>query len=417
VTPQARVLPLACALALAACGGDKDELGPPRRYPVPGCEQFEPAPCDVRTTACQQRLYGLAACLRGSDPGEPPHVVVITPDALQAELEAAAAQDQPDPHVAEWESAFGMLGLIQPGALERTAEIASEVNFIWGRYVDATKLVEVIDHGSDTTSETSSSVLLHEFVHAIQDREFELASFKQAHDQTYDSSLAASAIIEGEAQFHQERYLASMLGFEPNGVDWDRLFQDGVEIAEPKILGAPSPLTAAPQYFPYDWGARYVHLGWDATGHAGVLELFAAPPADTQLEMASIHGLAADVAGSDSAAPEPPAEWTQIGADRLGAIGVFELLGAHAELEAARSVALDWRADHLTVYAGTDAGDPAATAVVWSCDFASEASAGTVADVMGRNLGRTPQVTGTRVTFANASDGASLAWAFDGSSP
>lgn len=405
------------ALVLAGCGGDKDdELGPPKRYPVPGCESFDPAPCDVLTSGCQLRLYGLAACLRGSDPGDPPAVLVMTPDQLQAELEAAAAAREPDPHISQWESAYGMLGLIQPGALEQTAQIASEVSFIWGRYVEATKIVEVIDHGSNTTPETSSSVLLHEFVHALQDRESDLVSYTHAHGQTYDSSLAADAIIEGEAQFHQERYLASMLGFDPHGVDWDLLFQNGVDYAESKLVAGPSPLTLANQYFPYDWGARYIHLGWDATGHAGVLDLFAAPPADTQLEMASIHDLASDVTGDDTPAPTPPAEWTQIGAERLGALGLFELLGQHAGLDHARSLALDWRADHMAVYAATDAGDPTATAVVWSCDFATEASASDAATLLDGVLGTSPVVTGTRFTFADASNDSSLSWAFGTSS-
>ena len=61
------------ALVLAGCGGDKDdELGPPKRYPVPGCESFDPAPCDVLTSGCQLRLYGLPLVCAGATRGTRP---------------------------------------------------------------------------------------------------------------------------------------------------------------------------------------------------------------------------------------------------------------------------------------------------------------------------------------------------------
>ena len=62
---------------LVGCGSTDDEgasLGKPPRYPVPGCESVDHAPCDVRTTSCQTRLLALAACLRGEEPGELPPI-------------------------------------------------------------------------------------------------------------------------------------------------------------------------------------------------------------------------------------------------------------------------------------------------------------------------------------------------------
>ncbi len=174
------------------------------------------------------------------------------------------------------------------------------------------------------------------------------------------------------------------------------------------LLMEPSPLTAARHYFPYEWGARYIHFGWDATGHAGVLELFASPPADTQLEMASIHEPSADVAATELTAPVPPEDWTQIGEDTLGALGMFELVHS-ANVESARSIALDWRADRLALYSRTN-GD-SATAFVWLCHFASAASASD-ARVMFEGTASLPATaSGTWLTVAAASDGSSLPWA------
>ena len=66
-----RLRSLLVLLLLVSCGassesdpGSADEL-----HPFPGCESIDPAPCDTRTPDCQTRLFSLAACMRGEDPG------------------------------------------------------------------------------------------------------------------------------------------------------------------------------------------------------------------------------------------------------------------------------------------------------------------------------------------------------------
>lgn len=414
----ARCLLLGAAVAFAGCGSSDDTkpLGAPARYPVPGCESFDPAPCDILSSECQTRLFELAACVRGSDAGELPTIVVLSQADLQAHLEAEAAASESDPNMTQWEWALERLGLVAPGALEQSTEVSSDVQFLAGFYDNETKVVNVVSRDDTATEEESSSVLFHEFVHALQDRESDLTSFRQAHFGSYDATLAADAVIEGEAQFQQERYLASMLGFNPADVDWDLLFQNGVDVAEPKLLAEASPFTAAQEYFPYEWGARYIHLGWGASGHDGVLGLFASPPADTQVEMASLTGLAGDVAGPAIVAPTPPGEWTQIGEDELGAFGTFELLRA-AGVDDARSLALAWRADELLLYAGTTLGDPSATALVWLCDLASEGSASSARAELQSISGLSVSVSGTRITVTAASDSSNLSWAVSSETP
>jgi hypothetical protein len=407
---------LGALLALAGCGGDHGDeahapLGAPRLYPVPGCEAFDPAPCDVETAACQRRLFGLAACLRGSDAGELPPISVMSEANYQAYLEAARANQEPTPNLDRWEAAFVLLGLIAPGGLEDDAEVQNAVNFVWGFYDYDTKQVNLVDHGADSNAETSSAVLLHEFVHVLQDREVDLASYRSLHGMTYDTGLASDSIIEGEAQFHEERYLASMLGFNPTDIDWSLLFENGVADGEQNLFQQSSVLTAAWNIFPYDWGARYVQFAWDAKGHPGVLDLFAEPPANTQREMASSSGIAEDVAGADISSPLPPDPWQLVGEDSLGAFGAFELLGLNAGISKARLLVLDWRADRLAVYAGSDADGISATVVVWLCDFASEASAQSAATLLaGTSDANVARATGQRVIVARTDGNVSLDW-------
>lgn len=408
---------LGLALSLTACGAaDEPELGAPERHRIPGCEQYDPAPCDVETETCQQRLIDIAACLRGSDDTTLPAVLVMTENEYASYLAAEYAKRAPAPHLAEWEQALVMLGLIAPKGLEDQARVAEAVDFVWGFYDEETKGVTLIDHGADSNSETSSAVLVHEFVHVLQDREVDLTTFRGA-DASYDGELAADAIVEGEAQFQQQRYLASMLGFDPRRIDWDRLFQNAVDDAETHLFEQDSVMTAAWDLFPYAWGSRFLHLGWDASGHSGVLDLFASPPADTAVEMASVEARAPDVDSVAIVAPEAPTPWTLVGEDRIGAFGTFELLGKSTQIERARELALAWRGDELAVYVAgeEDPNHTNPTVVVWVGEFMDAPSAAAAAGLL-LTQGVT-KLNGTRVTVAQASDASDVSWAFASAAP
>jgi hypothetical protein len=410
---------LALSLTLAACGTSDENgpgLGAPPLSRIPGCEQFDPAACDVKTTECQERLLGLAACLRGSDATELPPVTIMSESEFSAYLEQQYAQQDPPRGQAKWQQAFVMLNLVAPGGLEPDAEIAQATQNIWGFYDADTKSVSIIDHGSDSNLETASSALLHEFVHVLQDRDIDLTAYAARTD-VYDASLAAKAITEGEARFHEERYDAAMLGLDWEQIDWYRLFENEVNSAAQWVLKQDSPLTAAWDAFPYAWGARFVHLGWDATGHAGVLELLAAPPGDTELVMASSKRLSTDVGALEIPVPAAPATWNLIGEEVLGAFGTFELAGRHPTndstqtSDSAQSLALAWRGDRLSLF--EDANET--LAVVWIAEFADAGAASSAADIIApRSLGTTlVRTRDERLVVAVSSDISNLDWAYE----
>lgn len=400
------------AVTLTGCGDGKGSNGPPQ-YPVPGCEGFDTSACDIASPVCQARLFSLAACLHGGDAGDMPPVTLMSSGDYEAYLQAQAAAATPDPNQPRYEQAYRMLGLVAEGDLDPQAQITQTVQVVAGFYEEATKTVHVIEGGTNSSPETRSPVLLHEFVHALQDREVDLASFHAQNDATYDSFLASDAVVEGEAQFQTQRYTASMLGLDPQGVDWDRYYAQGMQSAEAQLLQSTSPLTLAPHLYPYMWGSRYVRLGWAETGHSGVLDLFAAPPADTQLEMATQDLRREDVAGPAIDAPAPPENWTLLGQDVLGSLGVFEILGPKSEAATAEALALDWRADRLAVYGLADeTTSPLATTLVWACDFANAESAASAVTLLARSVNDVRRA-GSRVVAAQTNDGGSLDWAFE----
>jgi hypothetical protein len=409
-----RMVALFLACALLGCGEASDRKARPSPnpslHPVIGCEGIEPSACDIGDSECQQKLLSLAACMRGSpDPVLPP-VSHITQDELRTQLEDQVATVEPNPDTQHFDAALELLGLAEPGALDVDASIDLVVANIAAFYRDDADDIVIIDR-DDVDPQAASAILLHEMVHALQDQESDLTAYLETHyTSTLDRYLAAAAMVEGEARFHEFVFTGSMLGYDPRRIDWDALFQSAVDYDKEQLVMQASPITLAPYTFPYEWGARYVHLAW--TGHDRMLALLADPPVTTRVIMSSVHSVATEGAPSSSVPPSPAPtdDWALVGTDTLGAFATYLMLQASGEAE---ELALAWVGDRLSVYRGSEGSDETTTAFVWSCRFDNEAHATAAVGLLALAA---PDVevkrSGQVVTLAAANDGSDVEWGF-----
>jgi hypothetical protein len=407
--------PIVLSVALTGCGGDpEDSTAPPgdlQSFRVPGCEAIDHSGCDVLDAVCQTRLLALAACLRGGEPGEPPPITVMTEQEYADYLNEIIAEDPP-PNPNHYEIALTMLGLARPGALSPSTVVAATVAHVRGVYRYGPKDILIIDHGAETDEETASNVLVHEFVHALQDRDVNLPAFEEEHATSYDSFLATRAVIEGEARMHQTRHRAAQLGLNPAEIDWRRRFQGALDLGEVGVLEEPSPYTATWNVLPYAWGARYMQFAWEQGGLTGVLERFASPPKTTHALMASVDGIAQpEPTPAVFTAPTASKPWTLLTENVLGAWGIFIAFAPQETPEAARALALAWRGDGLFVYVDAIDETPS-TAVVWRMEFADDASASMAEQVASEMI---PPLEvrreGARVVLAKSNSGLPIDWA------
>jgi len=398
--------------ALASCGDNHAASTGVTYPPVPGCEGIDPTPCDVRAPECETRLFALAACLRGDQTNAtPPPVTVISETDFGAMLATEAAMSTPDPHRDRWDWALSTVGLIAPGGLSPQAMMTQTVTSILGEYRYKTKDILVIDHGSSFNEQSASPVLVHEMVHALQDREVDLTQYSSTYSGTQDMWLAADSIVEGEARMQETRYRASVLGVDPGQVDWMRRFDNSVAVDQAYVLMQPSPLTASTGTFPYEWGARYVYDTWTAAGMtmASVHGRFLSPPLTTRVLIASIdQALDPEAAPATIAAPVPPDSWMPVDGSTMGAWAVFLMLAKLSPTDA-QSIALGWQADGFWIYDG-----PASQgALVWQIDLADQPTAARMATILLPLFGNgNVRQSGARVVVAKATDGQPLDWAF-----
>ena len=353
----------------------------------------------------------LAACLRGSEPMRVPTVTSMTKAEFADYLNRRAAENpQPDPNV--YETALTLLGILEPGGLSQEALVADDLEFVWGLYRFREKDVIIVDHGVPSDEPAPNSVLVHEFVHALQDADVNLSAFFDEHATSYDSYLAAASISEGEARLHQSRFWASLIGLDPGAVDWDEHLLRTAEYGEERVLDADSPFTASYNYFPYEVGARYVHFAFRANGLTGVEELFASPPERAVALMASDTSLSrADWPASEFPELVATDPWLPEIETTLGAWGTFLHLAELTAPPVAKTTALDLLGDRMTVYTIADSSDAITeTAVVWQLEFGSEASAERV-EALVRSSPASVARAGTRLVLARTTGSSPLDWA------
>jgi hypothetical protein len=399
----------ASVVFVSACGADDESgLGAPAAYPVPGCEAFAHGPCDVSGAACRERLMELTACLRGTDPMPVPPVTLMTVADYVARANAEiAANPPPDPN--HYERALALLDLVAPGELSPAMLRAEDVTVL-GYYRSAEDDIVLVDHGEpdEGYAISASQVLVHEFVHALQDRDVDLAAAREEHVTSFDGYLGYASVVEGEARLHETRYEASLLGLDSSRIDWAERYASVVEYGEEYVLGGDAPYSDTWGFFGYSVGARYVHHAWSSSGAPGVHELLDSPPSGARAVLASVDELVVDdFTEPEFAAPEPPTPWALWGEETLGAWGLALALTRVSVTPTWRPSALDWRGDRLWIYANE--ATPAGTIVVWSIELASDTAANNVQAVLSRS-GLEVVRNERRITAAR-STGAAVDWA------
>ena len=408
-----RLLLLAGLGAVAGgCGDDGRSPGPGPGatiplHPVPGCEAIDPAPCDVLMTNCQTRLLELAACMRGSSPGELPPVSRMTEAEFAQYLTAELLAEEPPPNLNNLENGLAMLGLVAPGGFAPSSMAAARAAFVWGFYRSDVDDIVLIDRGLPGDDIDVNGVLLHEFVHVLQDREQDLPTWYDAHTSTYDDTLAAMSVVEGEARLHQQRFGVSLLGLDPMTVDLSKHFDNAASLAERWVREQPSPYLASYSGFPYEYGARLLLPRFTERGPQAVADLFSSPPAGTRALLdprsdAVLPGWPTPIA------PSPSADWVLTHETTLGAWMTLLFLARTDSLADPQLPALGWRGDRLWVYGGVSS--VGATATVWRIAFADDATATIVAQ--GLPLRYNAQRSGSEIVIALTNSALPIDWAF-----
>ncbi|HKO92471.1 MAG TPA: hypothetical protein VJU61_15020 [Polyangiaceae bacterium] len=379
---------LAAFLSSGVLGGcaddaDSDPLRPsyPSLAVVSGCESEKYQVCDVLDSDCQASIFATMKCLRRMPDGVLPELRVITQEERRAELSEALAPEPEDVVQRDAEErAFSMLGLAQPGDFAPASVVDLFTETVPAYYSFETGTVTLIEpEGEPREPGQLTLTLAHEFAHALQDQDVDLAGLLQ-NTTTFDAHLARISLVEGEAEMLESFFAATLWGFSDNP-DFRQRYTSWLDDAE-SSYGNTSPLLVSQRYVPYSYGARFVYNVYAEGGMDAVRARFSDLPGSVlpillsadQLEEPPIESLA------ERSAPPGLDGFELLVSDTLGPWILSKFLERGMFDPGPQALVASWRADRFFVYAAPDGP----VAALWTLRFEDAAAAEQLLGALGQ---------------------------------
>ena len=240
---------------------------------APARAQTNPAAPDPSTL---RDIEAQVAAIRGLQPLSEPDLRLLDHDALHAFLADEFERDYLPNERDSDQKELVALGLLRPTDDLVQIQLDLLTDQVVGVYdTDLKSLFVVADQGPFGPSERITYA--HEFNHALQDQHFDLDRIAPKHPASNDQSLAAHALVEGDAILLQTLWAGQYLSR-----------QDLLDVARSSAdsgdsLARVPAIVRAELLFPYLDGFTFVRQAFRAAGnnYAAVDDLFRNPPEST----------------------------------------------------------------------------------------------------------------------------------------
>lgn len=291
-----------------------------------------------------------------------------------------------DADLKEYAETYGRLGFFPVTIDLRPTLAGSQSDFAAASYDPTKKDITLVDEPDD-------DVVVHEWVHALQDQHFHI----DMRYPTSDAFLAHRAVVEGDAVLSQIRFLVREQGLELKDVIWSRAFAGyrgftNGTLADP---GYPLFFVAYPT-FVYAFGLEYSARNLTGATFETPFPTVSAPydmrrqdalfgdagPQTTHDVLAQAPGRAPLTPGLDAVPADLDASYEKVDWDSLGEWYVFLLLsplegGTLSIYDSTKSQVTAWRGDRALFVKERGSG---AYGVVWASEWDTEANAAWLMD-------------------------------------
>ncbi|RJP29302.1 MAG: hypothetical protein C4536_11525 [Actinobacteria bacterium] len=230
-----------------------------------------------------EEVFTQTESVRGLKASPDIQVNYLTRDELEQRMLEDFEEENPEEEIQDAEDIMVMLGFIEPDLNLQEFYIALLTEQIAGFYDPEDNSLYLVSE-SGSMSAMDRYTLSHEFVHYLQDQNFDLMRppFHDPDDAEFetddDASFAATCLVEGDAMIASEYWLMKYLDAE------DMLdMQSGDEDYSSEVLDSAPDYIKDSLLFPYMEGtdfARYVHD--KAGGFDAIDEAFSDPPTTTE---------------------------------------------------------------------------------------------------------------------------------------
>jgi len=321
-----------------------------------------PAAAEQNPVASLQALvapfFAELSALRGlPSAGSPPPVVVRSRSETRRFLDQELNRKYPPAQIEAEQKSMIAWGLAPPD-FDLRAFFLDLMEEQAAAYYDTVGKVMVL--ADWLTPEQQQAALVHELVHALQDREIALDRFITPSRGQGDQLLAREALIEGEAVA-----LSLELMLKPQGLDLLKI-PDLSAIQQLIAAQSAGPVfDRAPRFlkdlllFPYTHGLAFAHQVRQRRPWSAMSALYRDPPRSTTqiLHPAKLFDQRQDplaIALPDLSAALAPG-WRRVDEDEMGEWALGEVLAGHMGEAAARRLAEGWRGDRYQVWEASPA--------------------------------------------------------------
>ena len=289
---------------------------------------------------------------------------IVSPDEAAAEI-AAALEDQDAEEIRWRDRTLQLLGVLAAGQGLDEIYLALVPDQVIGFYLAKEDELYVVEPAETdgTTPDQALITLAHEYVHALQQSNFDIESLSAAVPiLDFDRQLALSALIEGDA---------SVFGFTAVAEQVDLQALQSEEPAPPPDLGRSGEFVLQLLVYPYVAGSEYVLGVLLGSGLSGLNELYdpsLVPQATAQITQLGLRSEWQSSSAAEFAVPDMPC-WESLAAGSLGQFVLGVLLGG--QIEQGQRGPAGWVDDHLLLI-----GNGETEVLMYRAEFADTAAAG-----------------------------------------
>jgi len=204
----------------------------------------------------------------------------------------------------------------------------------------------------DLSNNMQRMILAHELVHALQDQHFGLQKLPLRAKNNDDASLAAAALVEGDATYQMGVYLRENYQAAQWLSDARTLLTQPME----RVQAAP-PYLRDSLLFPYQEGQLFVSELHARGGNAAIDAAFSDPPESSEqiLHPEKYMQTPRDRPQTVTFTFKPEPEWKKIHQNVVGELGIRALLEESLSPEKAQRASAGWGGDAYVLYsAGND---------------------------------------------------------------
>jgi hypothetical protein len=351
---------LAVAVVISACGSPVGTASPSAPLASPDSSAARSGSTPLAASSGEEAIYDSIEAqvekLRSLAPKTPVHPVLLDEEGVRSWMTKSMESVDHEALAAE-SRLFAHLGLLPDGASIEQLELDLDSSQAVGFYDPESKQLFLLSQSGSVGPEERLT-FSHEYTHALQDQNFDLAKLAIDTPDQSDRDLGHLALIEGDATLAMTQWAQANMSL----IDLLAVSLSAGSAAQAEQLARAPAILRQDLLFPYEEGLVFVQGVYAQGGWQAVDKLYANPPASTS-QILHPELYAGNVVPTVLTVPSPSpigSGWLITMQDTMGELQLRVWLEGESPSASQRTAAANavgtWAGDRIALYEGPNDG-------------------------------------------------------------